>query len=687
MDKQIKNAYGLEPLGTWDPLDTGDADPGILIAAQRREIRNILKSYTGYYDLFSELIQNALDAVERRITEGVDDGYIPKVWVRIDMGALSVSVTDNGCGMSQSQFKQFVRPNFSFKEGNLLRGCKGVGATYLAYGFNHLEVATKSDGKTYSGVIKGGRAWVEDNSGSVFRPKFEPIEPSHEPFESMDRGTSMTVRLFGQNIRPKNLAWVGATSAEQWLYLLRTVSTLGGVYFCDEQIPEINIELEVVTIAGERTFASSSQPKYLFPHEVISRAADLREFLEHQQRKVQQGQDVSKPPPKFRKLNGLWGEWTGQDILDGKGFCPIRHRLDDNEMNIAKELKLKLYIFLTFSTDLWDHLNDKQINLRKGHRFIGGGLQLATRHMPQGLPITIPLTNNIGFQNLAHVVVHFENAEPDLGRKGFQPEHARVASKLAVSAVTAFRRHFNMLRQPGAAKIFGDELKIENWIKQQEKHELEFPLIITGTGLFMPSEELAIRSAPVVEQDVVALFNQMLSSGLVRGIQVLSTSQHNQYDGLFRVKMAPPIERFIYSENNPLGVDEQLFTGREELQSPVKILEYKYSVDGLIEEITAEVKNAEDIGLIVAWEMGDKYKQLFDLTSYLDEDNVHHRQIHGTTHSFTHSTSGTHAFEAIILRDLISYLQSPAVRVCSKGRSILKWKNNFDPFRGRSLGQ
>jgi len=55
-------AIKLEP---WDPLAIESDEPDLVIAAQKREIRNILKSYTGYYDLFSELLQNALDAVEK----------------------------------------------------------------------------------------------------------------------------------------------------------------------------------------------------------------------------------------------------------------------------------------------------------------------------------------------------------------------------------------------------------------------------------------------------------------------------------------------------------------------------------------------------------------------------------------------------------------------------------------------
>ncbi len=263
------------------------------------------------------------------------------------------------------------------------------------------------------------------------------------------------------------------------------------------------------------------------------------------------------------------------------------------------------------------------------------------------------MTNNIGFQNLAHVIVHFENAEPDLGRKGFQPEAVRVAEKLAVSAVTALRGHYALLRKPGGAKEYDDELKLETWKQNQLTHEKQAPLVISGSGLFMPTEQLPIRSEPVVEQDVVALFNQMLSSGIVRGLQLISSSQYKQYDGLFRIKMEQPFEKFILADGNPLGIDAEYFIAGEALESVVKVLEYKYTVDGLVEELQSEVKAVEDVDLVVAWELGEKWRQMFDVTSYLDEDHVHHRRMHGATHSFTHSMTGNHAFEAIVLKDLV----------------------------------
>ncbi|MCA9964256.1 MAG: ATP-binding protein [Anaerolineales bacterium] len=645
-----------QQISAWDPLDTTNTDQGMIIAAQRRVIRNILKSYTGYYDLFAELIQNALDAVERRKAEDQSGDYHPRIWIKIDIDNLSVSVSDNGCGMTFPQFKQFLGPNLSFKDGDSTRGNKGVGATYLGYGFNYLEAATKRNGEYYAGVLRGGREWVEDKTETVIRPMVEPL--THlDLLNEIDCGTTLKIKLIGTKIRPRNLSWIGANSAEEWLSILRVVTPLGGIYLCDDESPDVIAEVEVLS-NGTSSVVTMDDPYYLYPHAVINRTLNLKEFLSWQQQQANRGLDVSKIPAKFRKLNGLWGEWTGEQILSS-GESPIVSRLDENEQDLARELGIKLYIFLAFSTDLWDHFNDNVLKIRRGHRLLHGGLQLATKHMPQGSTLTIPMTNNIGFQNLAHVIIHFQNAEPDLGRKGFQPEIVSLAEKLSVSAVTAFRRRYNLLRKPGVAKVFGDELLINEWIKSQEDHEKASPLIVSGTGLFRPQTELPIRSEPMVEQDVVALFNQMLSSGVIRGIQLISSSQYKQYDGLYRIFMSAPWDDFVHSSENPLGISEDIFVGQKTLKTPIRVLEYKYSLDGLIEEFQSEVKAPEHVSLAIAWEIGTKWQEMFDVMSYLDHDNVHHRQVHGTTHSFTHSMTGAHAFEAIILQELVSYLNNP----------------------------
>src|SRR5438094_510214 len=107
--------------------------------ATKRVIHNILRSYTGYFDLFSEAIQNALDAVEIAQRKGSNE-YEPKIWITIDIPASRFRIVDNGIGMNLDEFKYCFRPNVSFKKGASVRGEKGVGATFLAYGFSFVSL-------------------------------------------------------------------------------------------------------------------------------------------------------------------------------------------------------------------------------------------------------------------------------------------------------------------------------------------------------------------------------------------------------------------------------------------------------------------------------------------------------------------------------------------------------------------
>lgn len=52
---------------SFDPLSVKYNGNGeVVIQSLKREILNILNSYVGWYDPFCEMIQNALDAIDKR---------------------------------------------------------------------------------------------------------------------------------------------------------------------------------------------------------------------------------------------------------------------------------------------------------------------------------------------------------------------------------------------------------------------------------------------------------------------------------------------------------------------------------------------------------------------------------------------------------------------------------------------
>jgi hypothetical protein len=364
-------------------------------------------------------------------------------------------------------------------------------------------------------------------------------------------------------------------------------------------------------------------------------------------------------------LNGLYQTWNTEDILENKwGFKPD---LKIEDQNRVRTYKIHLYAFQSYSVKLWKKYNDETLKLRKGYRVIWGGLQLATNLMPQGEIDTIVLTQNTGLTSTTHVVIHFEGAKPDYGRKGFPPEINALAQKLAAAAVRVLRTNKDFLKNEGASPRDAEsERDLHEWIQKQESHERDSPLSLSRTDLFLPTREISITSEPCNEQDTVALFNQLLAGGVIRSIKVLATDQKRTYDGLFRFVVKNPEENHVYNPNtNPLGIEASRF---RPLESIAKVLEYKHNMDDLIEEFSKGDKDQRDINLVVVWEIGEKWRRNYQIISLLDNDNIQHRDYHGITHKVTHLSSNTFAFYLVNLKELIAYLNNPqAVQQYQKG--------------------
>lgn len=637
-----------ENISSWDPLEAAEGtDQELLSAAKKREIKNILKSYVSNYDPFSELLQNAMDAVERR--RAADSNFSPKILIKIDLQENSLEVVDNGCGFAEAEFRSFLAPSISFKSGGKTRGNKGVGVTYVAYGFNELNIRTKSKNFTFNGIISRGREWVEDVEGVVTRPRMEKIEGNSALFDTVDQGTSFKLKFSGQKIRPGNLAWYQAQTADQWLYLLLLKTPLGHINLNDLNASPVEFNLTVVGTEGAVTEANLQPARYKYPHVEISASQKLSVVRAAQQKALDAGKDPITAIQKYKQSNGVY------EIYD-KDAVKSLVTLNEQELTLVETYNISAYGYFAYSTEVWDQLNDKKAKLRKGLRILKGGLQLANNGMPQGELITIPLTKAIGHQNQTHVIIHFDGADPDLGRKGFQPELKDLAERISVAIVRQLSARRDVLKtDSGAQSNIDQEVKVHDWLRNQEEHEKTHPLQLISENFFLPTKKISVLATPQSEQDVIVLFNQLVAGGVIRGIKLLSTTQVMQYDGIFRYVAEEPLTDLVFDKvMNPLGVlEEQLV---KPYQTPPKILEYKFCLDGLIREFESEVKNQSDITLVIFWDFGSEYNKEYNVNSYLDFDNIHQRTHHGITHCLT---SAHTKFDAICLKELIDLLNDP----------------------------
>lgn len=651
---KLKNS-SMNKFEAFDPLKAkGNAETDVAALAQKREINNILSSYVGWYDPFCELIQNSLDSVElRNISEG--NSYSPQLWITINIQDNSLAVTDNGVGLKEDEFKQFLCPDISFKSGDT-RGHKGVGATYLAYGFNFIQVATKAPDFSAIGKMEDARKWLTDPSPSG-NPKIKPDlgGPKDFNFNNIDRGVSIYVK-FDKHTHPKDLKWIVASKAESWEKILSIKTGIGAFIENDK----IKIHIKVIDRYGNETETTKTGTKYFLPHEHVKKSASVFDLRAKELELFNKKGANFNMPSKFKNLDSIYQKWNSEEILD----LAIKNeiKLTNEEKEILKSHTPQIYVVYVYSLKIWDAINNS-LNIRSGQSLAYGGIQIGANNMPQGETIQIPLNRNIGRQNQIHVFIHFDNCSPDLGRKGFQSEFVdfakEISKKIADGPLLKIKKYLKT--NTGSTPNLKREAKVEDWKKEMENHETEQPLVIKNPNFFLPSREISITSNPTREQDVIALFNQLLAGGVIRGIRIMSTNERLTYDGLVRVIIEPPKEHHIYiGEKNPLGVLEENIEGIDlPFKSSPRILEYKFSLDGLIEDIENGNKNSNDISIVVCWETGIEYEQNYSITSLINPDNLSLREYHGVTHIMSSINSGQKEMDLIVLSELIHFLNKP----------------------------
>ena len=643
----MQKEFFMNALGPIDPLRLEDSEYSeILLEAKKREISNIIKSYVSSYDVFSEAIQNALDSIDRKramYKAEHDKDFSGEIDIYLNLDKDEFSVKDNGTGFDEHEFKAFVAPNMSFNKGNEkgTRGNKGVGASYLAFGFDYFCVNTKSSSFSYCGELNKGRSWVDGGKEEDSPKLISSLGASH--MEINDHGAAILIRLGGSDTKPKTLRYFTAHTPEEWSYLLRAKTPLGAI---DRETDFITCRIHVVR--DGRMESDEFRPGYPYPQEFLGSALDLDSYLSWQKETLEKGGNTANVPARYRKRTGIYKYYSTDEILAlGSGW--------GEEEEILRMHRAHAYAAFMHSTDVWDVINDKKMKLRKGLKIIRGGLLIANNGMTQGEYLVIPLTSSIGYQKQCHVVVHLTNADPDLGRKGFQPEIKEACEEVAKRIINNSLKKYKELLKPTGVSTSEDEKEkaLADWIREQEDFQKNNPLSLSSAHFFKPKNEISNSSIPQKEQDVIALFNQLIAGGVIRSINLLATNQTTQYDGVYRYVISEDEETYLHDEEaNPLGLELEKL---KNFESQPKVLEYKHNLDYLIQDFHNEEKRADDINLAVCWVMGESWREDFECTSFLLEENISHRNYHGLTHQLYSATS---RIDVIVLSELIEYLEN-----------------------------
>jgi hypothetical protein len=348
---------------------------------------------------------------------------------------------------------------------------------------------------------------------------------------------------------------------------------------------------------------------------------------------------------EFRNLDCLWNIWNQAALSDPDGpFSDVT----DEQRNLIVQHDIHVYGCFVRSSTMWNTFQQEELQIRPQFKVIEGGLQLASDFMIQGDLTTIPLTTAAGYQANAFIVVHFTNGDPDMGRKVFQPELKGLADEISRRIVRELRRYQVLIKPDTGSQYKSASRELEEWKDEQKAWQKQNPLRLTFSG-----KTLCIVSDPKEEQDVIALFHELVGMGIIKGLTFYSTGYNAKYDALYKYEYGT--DDSYDAARNFWGVDGRIAPG----ESVSLVLEYKFSLDGLIRDFEKTEKNPQEIDLLVCWEIGAAYKRRYDIVSYMIGQEGGTRENFAATHALYVESRHTKLLEVICLKDFLEWYEDP----------------------------
>jgi len=198
----------------------------------RKSINNICDSYSHPFDVVTELVQNAVDAIVS-YQQTFPEGKQHEIQVTIDVHNRRVEVRDTGIGIEKQDLELLLGPHGTLKDNHAeLIGNKGVGLTYTIFVCNQWQLDTRTVNGSVKGEIEGGRAWKVAAPGYSDEPLFELLEETDRGNKAEETGT--TISVTGIEQYPDLESDLFSQSKEALKFLLRTRTAIG----CTKEEPE-----------------------------------------------------------------------------------------------------------------------------------------------------------------------------------------------------------------------------------------------------------------------------------------------------------------------------------------------------------------------------------------------------------------------------------------------------------------
>lgn len=576
----------------------------------RSNVERIIKSYRHTWDIYAELLQNAVDAiVEQFPKESHTEG---KVSLAIDTSKRCIVVRDNGVGIPAEKLVSVLVNGESLKRqnGTGKYGFMGFGLTFVAFQSSLICISTVHKKvkasityrDLYTAVFDKGLIPQSEEETNGIRP-----EPTDEP-----SGTTVTVcfpALFPEETIEQILLSTFAYPKQDALFeaVLRTRTVVGCTNSLFGELPLFAFDL---TVDGADR---KVEPKFL----------GVREVVERTLKSSQAFYDIDSEYPDVLKISEKMAD-AQRDLARRANLLDGTYK--DQKIGVMGGLAARVQITATSK----EHLNrfNEVINAASDPNAsldYRNGVWLAIDGMPTGICLDLyEHSNYLPYTALVDVTSLGIRKDLDAGRKGITDYRARQIGQLVFELLRdhqflAHRRYVVGSDSRISDPFYDPKKELQNLRKDKREYSIGL------CNRWLPPRE---------EQEVISLFVELMTRDVIAGYTPQVVSGFQVYDGLYgySLKKRPEI---VFSKANSLGVAEKIFDDRGgKLEKDDLLIEFKRDLFGLITDIDKHKKDVSQIDILVVWDEQVRLKEELLKTKgcILRERDITKNPFYGVTH-------------------------------------------------------
>ena len=614
-------------------------NPSDLRDHYRHQLKQTIRAYNPTQVVLGETLQNAIDAVVQA------NGAEHKITIRLNFDQRSVTVTDDGIGFPNDPSLLFLGGGRKRHGDRKLFGFVGVGLKVVLFSSIKFRLRAHSDDGAFDYEIQNAYKFDNDSPPDLQVPTVFPRDSS--PLSG--RGTEVNcqfpsevahdpLKLFVQDISDQclphgNDQGFGKTLQEavsrghfetrfaglMASYLCRYTyagdvlnaldrklelqnTTISVEVTCSDPLQTLGSEIGDL-FDGKKETSLTIKPKYLFVYDTVNWVAS----------QDRPGLYYHALGRGGMNLDRTWRGFNVQSYTDAEDYEKLITGRRGNLPSKIEEYRERLFpkingIILTIGRI---SVFDEFVPGRSQRVISANGV--VTTHK-----VDLTRGRNQEYVRCFDLVIDTD-AQLNYGKSQLTDNH--LVSRL---------RHF--VNDAYSATI---QHAAGNWVgKMDFPDDAEYDYFLRRPNLGI--DELAIRKEPRDENDVIALFFELIGRGYISGYQVFGLSQRDPYDGRFLIK-------YKDDENDPAEpLDDRQLTA----------VDFKVSASSVIRDLERETKDPRELKLVIAWDEGSSNSDRFGFAD-IEHSRYYPGKVYPGVTRYLQNTKSGAQIQVLLLKSVV----------------------------------